>query len=123
MPRYRRYYSLTKPVFMNWIDLSDEKQLNRIKELSKDKAQLIFKHSTRCSISTMAKSRLERSVQPDTIDFYYLDLIKHRQLSQIIANDFAIYHESPQVLLIKNGACVYDESHSGIQMDEIIEQM
>jgi len=33
-----------------------------------------------------------------------------------------VSHESPQVLLIKNGNCVYDESHGGIQMEEIEEQ-
>ncbi len=108
---------------MNWIDLADEQQLNNIKELSTQKAQVIFKHSTRCSISSMAKSRLERSTQPNTIDFHYLDLIKHRKLSNKIADEFSVYHESPQVLLIKNGECIYDESHSGIQMDDLLEQI
>lgn len=107
---------------MKWIELNDEGQLNTIKELSKNKPQLIFKHSTRCSISSMAKGRLERSIQPDNIDFYYLDLIKNRQLSNKVAENFSVFHESPQVLLIKNGACVYDESHSGIMMDDIVEQ-
>lgn len=107
---------------MNWIDLTDEQQLNSLKELSKQKAQLIFKHSTRCAISSMAKNRLEKSSATNNVDFYYLDLVKHRQLSNKIAADFGVYHESPQVLLIKNGECIYDESHSGIQMEEIIEQ-
>jgi bacillithiol system protein YtxJ len=107
---------------MNWIDLNNEVQLETLKESSNLKPQLIFKHSTRCAVSSMAKSRLERTVQPDGIDFYYLDLIQHRALSQKISEAFQVYHESPQVLLIKNGECVYDESHSGIQMNEIIEQ-
>ena len=108
---------------MNWIPLTTADQLDRLKELSKQKAQLIFKHSTRCAISSMAKSRLDRSAQPENIDCHYLDLIKYRQLSAKIAEDFAVFHESPQVLLIKNGECVYDESHSGIQMSEIITQL
>lgn len=108
---------------MNWIDLTDEQQLDRLKELSNQKAQVIFKHSTRCAISSMAKSRLERSTPPEATDFYYLDLVKYRQLSNKIAETFAVYHESPQVLVIKNGDCIYDESHSGIQMDEIKEQI
>ena len=107
---------------MNWIDLTDEQQLNNLKELSAQKAQLIFKHSTRCGISSMVKSRLERSTPPDAVDFYYLDLIKHRQLSNKIAEDFSVYHQSPQVLLIKNGECIYEESQNGILMDDIIEQ-
>lgn len=107
---------------MNWIEITDEAQLTNVKDLSKAKPQLIFKHSTRCSISSMAKSRLERATAPEGIDFYYLDLIKHRNLSQKVAETFDVSHESPQVLLIKNGACIYDESHSGISMDEIVEQ-
>ena len=108
---------------MNWIILTDEQQLNNLKELSREKAQVIFKHSTRCASSSMAKARLERNTSPNDVDFYFLDLIRYRQLSNKIADIFAVSHESPQVLLIKNGACVYEESHSGIQMEDIIEQV
>jgi bacillithiol system protein YtxJ len=107
---------------MNWIEIVSEAQLTDVKQLSGTRPQLIFKHSTRCSISSMAKSRLERGTAPEGIDFYYLDLIKHRDISKKVAAVFDVSHESPQVLLIKNGECVYDESHSGITMDEIIEQ-
>lgn len=108
---------------MNWIDINNIQQLADIKELSKTRPQVIFKHSTRCSISTMAKSRLERNEQPENGDFYFLDLIKYRSISNEIAEEFAVTHESPQILLIKNTECVYDESHSGIQMDDIAEQI
>lgn len=107
---------------MNWIELNQESQLGEIIAQSKIKPQVIFKHSTRCSISSVAKNRLERSTVPDNVDFYFLDLIKDRAISNKIADIFAVFHESPQVLLIKNGECVYDESHSGISMDEIGEQ-
>lgn len=80
---------------------------------------MIFKHSTRCATSSMAKSRLERSEPPGITDFYFLDLIKYRDLSNRIAEDFNVHHASPQVLLIKNEICVYDESHNGIRMSEI----
>jgi bacillithiol system protein YtxJ len=69
----------------------------------------------------MAKGRLERSTQPDGIDFNYLDLIAHRNISSKIAEMFSVEHESPQILIIKNGECVYDESHNAISMDEIVE--
>ena len=108
---------------MNWIDLQHDRQLTELKELSKTRVQVIFKHSTRCSISSMAKNRLERNTQPDITDFYYLDLIKYRLLSNKIAADFSVQHQSPQVLLIKNMECVYEESHSGIDMDEIAAQI
>ena len=108
---------------MNWIDLTHVHQLTEIKALSQTRAQVIFKHSTRCATSSMALNRLERTIPPDQTDFYFLDLIRHRDISDMIATEFAVYHESPQVLIIKNMECVYDESHGGIQMDEITEQI
>ena len=68
----------------------------------------------------MAKSRLDRVAQPEGIDFYYLDLIAYRPVSNRIAEEFKVYHESPQVLLIKKGECSYDESHNGIDMNDIL---
>ncbi len=97
-------------------------QLEEIKEKSKIKPQVIFKHSTRCAISNMAKNRLERSEAPSDVDFYYLDLISHRNISNKLSEDFDVWHESPQVLIIVNGACVYDESHTAIRMDDIAER-
>ncbi|MBL7718084.1 MAG: bacillithiol system redox-active protein YtxJ [Flavipsychrobacter sp.] len=105
---------------MNWIPLTDEQQLETIKEESKTQPVVIFKHSTRCSISSMAKSRLEREQEPEQVKFYYLDLIAYRSLSNKIAEDFQVHHESPQVLLIKNGECTYEESHNGISMEDIV---
>lgn len=108
---------------MNWTPLTDEQQLETIKEESKSQPVVIFKHSTRCSISSMAKNRLDREDAPAGVRFYYLDLIAYRALSNKIAEVFQVHHESPQVLLIKNGECTYDESHNGINMNEIEEQV
>ncbi len=107
---------------MNWIALTEEAQLDQIKEQSKQQPVVIFKHSTRCSISDMAKGRLERKAVPENVQFYYLDLIRYRNISNDIVKVFGVRHESPQVLLIKNGECVYDESHNGISMEEIAEK-
>lgn len=108
---------------MNWIDLQTEEQLESIKQQSFTRPGVIFKHSTRCSISSMAKNRLDKSPLPDQADFYLLDLIKHRTLSNKIAEDFNVWHESPQILIIKDGKCIYDESHSGITMKDIQTQL
>ncbi len=104
---------------MNWINLDTEDQLEKIREKSTERPQVIFKHSTRCSTSALVKSRLERGEQPKDIDFYYLDLIRYRPLSNKVAEEFRVHHESPQILLIRDGKCIYDESHTGISMDEI----
>lgn len=105
---------------MDWINLQSEDQLQEIISNSSSKPQVIFKHSTRCSISSMAKNRLDKKDNPDGMDFYYLDLIRHRNISNKIASDFNVTHQSPQVLVINHGKCVYDESHSGIIMDDIV---
>lgn len=107
---------------MTWNELTDEAQLDAIKTQSTEMPVVIFKHSTRCSISSMAKSRLERSVAPESVAFYYLDLIRYRNISNKIAEVFHVHHESPQILLIRNGECTYDESHSGISMEDIAAQ-
>lgn len=107
----------------NWIDLKSEDQLKELIEKSQEKPQVIFKHSFRCGISSMAKNRLERSIAPANADFYFLDLITYRNLSDKISSTFNVYHESPQILLIKNGECVYDESHTSITMAEIEDQI
>jgi len=104
---------------MNWIPLQDEMQLEEIVADSNAVPQVIFKHSTRCAVSSMAKNRLERREAPNGINFYLLDLIRHRNLSNRIASDFGVSHQSPQVLVINNGKCIYNESHSGIIFEEI----
>lgn len=106
---------------MQWIELKDLDQLAEIRTLSFTQPQVIFKHSTRCAVSSMAKSRLERNQAPEGVDFYFLDLLKYRPVSDKVANEFNVWHESPQLILIDKGECVYDESHSGITMDELVE--
>jgi bacillithiol system protein YtxJ len=69
----------------------------------------------------MAKSRLERTPAPEGVNFYYLDLLKYRSISDQVATEFKVWHESPQLMLINNGECVYDESHTGINMAELVE--
>jgi len=108
---------------MNWIALTTEEQLSEIKELSNERPVVIFKHSTRCSISSMAKGRLDRETPPADVPFYYLDLIKYRSVSNKIAEVFGVHHESPQVLVLKKGECTYDESHNGISMEDIAKEV
>lgn len=106
---------------MNWYSLENESDLNRIKEKSFETPQVIFKHSTRCSISAMAKGRLDAAVKVEGLEFHYLDLIRFRDLSNEIAARFHVHHESPQTLLIKNGECILDQSHWEIRYEELAE--
>jgi bacillithiol system protein YtxJ len=107
---------------MDWKNLNSIDQLDAISADSYNIPQVLFKHSTRCSISSMALNRLESSTAPAGVEFYLLDLLQHRDISAAIAEKFKVHHESPQALVIINGECTYDKSHMGISMDEIIEQ-
>ena len=107
---------------MDWKNLTSIDQLDAIATKSFNLPQVLFKHSTRCSISSMALNRLETNTAPQGVDFYLLDLLQHRDISAAIAEKFKVHHESPQVLVIINGECTYDESHMGISMDEITAQ-
>jgi bacillithiol system protein YtxJ len=103
-----------------WNDFSDVKQLADLMELSHQKPVLIFKHSTRCSISGMSKNRLELYWETAAgIEPYYLDLLNHRNISDEIAKRFNVRHESPQVLLLKNGACIFNASHNEIDFNKL----
>lgn len=106
---------------IDWILLTEMSQLNEIKEESKTIPVLILKHSTRCSVSLMAKNALDQNwdIEPDKIKAYYLDLLKFRPISNQIIEEFNVQHQSPQILLIKNGVCDYTATHSAIDARSI----
>lgn len=108
---------------MNWKALTTVAQLDDIIETSKSTPVAIFKHSTRCSISSMAKYRLEGDWDFEEAKLipYYLDLIAHRDVSNAITDKFGVHHESPQILLIRDGECTYDASHLDISVNELHE--
>ena len=108
---------------MNWISLESAEQLSGIKQ--QQGYSIIFKHSTRCSISLMAKRRFEMDWKdiPDNLPVYFLDLIKYRDLSNQVSQDFRVYHQSPQMLLIKDGECVLDQSHGSISLEEALAEL
>jgi bacillithiol system protein YtxJ len=109
---------------MEFIPLNHIAQLDQIDKESIDAPVLLFKHSTRCSISSAALARMKKGwLNKATIKSYYLDLLTHRDISNEIAARYSIEHQSPQVLLIDKGKCVYTESHLAIQPSAILEQL
>ncbi len=108
---------------MSWIKLEETKQLQDIK--SNAGYSVIFKHSTRCSISMMAKKRVDMDLNdlPENVNSYFLDLIAHRDLSNQIAELFQVHHESPQLLLIKDGECILDQSHGDISIEDTLDSI
>lgn len=100
---------------MQWNNLETISQLDELVALSQAQAVVIFKHSTRCSISRMALKQFENEFDfADRVEPYFLDLISFREVSNEIAARFGVVHQSPQLILIKEGKAVYNVSHSDI---------
>lgn len=105
-----------------WQPLTQAEQLQDIVRESHEKPVLIFKHSTTCSISAAAKGKMERQWADAGLTdtkLYYLDLLRFRPISTEIAQKFGVRHESPQLLLIKDGECQYNASHMGIRLSDV----
>ncbi|MET2984149.1 bacillithiol system redox-active protein YtxJ [Aureibaculum conchae] len=99
---------------INWISLTEINQLDDIVKKSNSKYQAIFKHSTRCGISSGVLRQFERQEDTDEIDFYYLDLLSFRSISDEIATRFGVMHQSPQLIVLKDGVVVTQGSHYDI---------
>ena len=108
-----------------WRVLNNDISLDEIDVISEKTPVLLFKHSTRCSISHMAKGELDRNwdFSEEEIIPYYLDLLQYRSISNNITERYGVIHASPQILIIKNGKCIYNTSHSNISVDKIKKQI
>ncbi|TNE75483.1 MAG: bacillithiol system redox-active protein YtxJ [Bacteroidetes bacterium] len=106
---------------MKWIPLTSVEQLMQVAQTTHEKPVFLFKHSTRCSISAMAKNNLERnwSSGDELCNAYYLDLLQHRDVSNKIEEITGITHQSPQAIVLKGSEIIYDESHSAIDARRI----
>ncbi|MCG8576598.1 MAG: bacillithiol system redox-active protein YtxJ [Flavobacteriales bacterium] len=110
---------------LNWIKLNEVSQLDEIEKRSNEQPVIIFKHSTRCSISAMALNRVETNwqINPEEADVYFLDLLAYRPISNEIESKFGVEHQSPQVLVIKDGQCTYSASHNQIDPRTLKKQL
>ncbi|NNC84407.1 MAG: bacillithiol system redox-active protein YtxJ [Flavobacteriales bacterium] len=100
-----------------WTALRSLDQWEQIVKKSHDTPQLIFKHSTRCGVSRMVLREFEREWQGDH-PCYYLDLLAHRDVSNAIAESTGVLHQSPQIIILKEGKAIYDASHQSISAQE-----
>lgn len=99
-----------------WHVLNNREQLDKIVEESEDKPVAIFKHSTRCGISRAALKMFERNYElEDQVKLYFLDLLENRGISNEISERFKVQHESPQLIVVKNGEVVHHDSHHSIE--------
>lgn len=105
-----------KKSYLNWIPLTSLEQLDTIKEQSKTESVFIFKHSTRCGISSMVIKQFEKlfTEEHQFLKVYYLDLLNYRNISDEVGYSLQVMHQSPQLIVVKNGVAVYNASHYDI---------
>lgn len=99
---------------MEWHTLTSLSDLDHAEQRSADRTVVLFKHSTRCSVSMMAKRAFEQQWTAGNREAYLLDLIRHRDISNEIATRYGIHHESPQVVVLKASRPVFSTSHGSI---------
>lgn len=106
---------------VKFFTLDNMEQFDEIDEISQTKPVVLFKHSTRCSISRMALKQFdaEFNYPEEKIDWYLLDLLNHRDLSNEIASRYNVVHQSPQIVVIRNGKAVFNESHDSISAEDL----
>ena len=105
---------------VGWRQLSDLGQLNEMVAESNHKPVLIFKHSTRCGVSRMVLKQFENEFDlQEKITPYFLDLLEHRDISNEIASRFGVFHQSPQLIVIKDGTAVFNDSHGSIDASKL----
>ncbi|MCK5281694.1 MAG: bacillithiol system redox-active protein YtxJ [Cyclobacteriaceae bacterium] len=105
---------------MNWSRIDSEEALSEMINKSFDAPQVLFKHSSRCSISSLALNKMQ--IVSKNIDLYILDIIAHRDISNTVAQRFNVIHQSPQLLMIHHGKCIYNTSHLGISASVVERQ-
>jgi len=114
-----------KETYLSWTPLISVEEINTIREISKIQPILIFKHSTSCGISRMVMKQFESLFNGENkhLKVYYLDLLNFREVSSKLSEVFQVIHQSPQLLVIKNGISVYDKSHyeiTGVNLSKYI---
>lgn len=109
----------------NWITIQSAEDFHTLLERSTDQPQIIFKDSTTCGISAHAKERLKNGF--GLIDgkaaFHYLDLLALRPVSNLIAQELGVTHQSPQIIIIKNKKAIYTVSHHAIAPADITKHL
>lgn len=106
-----------------WKTIKSEEDLEKAIKESYENRVAIFKHSTSCFISKTVLKNFEKEIEnsdEQNLDFYFLDLLAFRPISNKIAEDFGIRHESPQLIVFENGKPINNASHQDISLSQIL---
>src|SRR5262245_54157320 len=108
---------------MHWIHLTDEDQLQKIVVRSQEKPQIVFKYSSCCPLSETIFQGLQKNRCPQQVDFHFLDLTDHADIAEKVSSIFQVSDLAPQILIIKDGECIFSESDAEICLEQIMEHV
>jgi bacillithiol system protein YtxJ len=108
-------------VSMNWKHLTSIDDLDTAIVSSENRTVVLFKHSTRCSISRMALKMFESDWDESLaeVDAHFLDLLEHRDISAAIAEKLGVSHQSPQMIVLQAGRSIHHANHSSIDAADV----
>ena len=116
-------YKSDKNSTENWNTLESLDHWNQLLDQSFQNAVVVFKHSTRCFISRSVLNNFEATGMnagtPQT--FYLLDLLSYRSVSDAITEHTLVEHQSPQIIVLKDGKTVFTASNDAISFDSVLE--
>ena len=97
------------------LQCQSEDDLQRMLQDSAVRPVVLLKHSTACPISRSAKREFDQfAANTEDVDCWVVLVIEQRPLSQLIARDAGVVHQSPQAILFINGRPVWNASHGRI---------
>lgn len=105
---------------IKWNQLEDTEAVDNVLKASSAKDQIVFKHSPRCSISVMALEKLEAAENIPDLDYYMIDVLNSRSVSLYLADKIDLIHQSPQLIQLREGACIMDKSHWEVDINSIL---
>ena len=108
---------------MHWIHLTDEDQLQKIIVRSQEKPQVIFKYTPGVYLSEIIFQRFQENCCPEHIDFHFLDVLVHANISEKVSGTFSVSHQCPQIIVVKDGECIFEASGAKISLEEIMEHV
>lgn len=110
-----------------WEELHNVEEYREAVQSSFSKPVLFFKHSTTCFISKTVLKNLEKQIKNsddrEKVDLVYLDLLHFRPISNLMANELDLIHQSPQAILLKNGEVKYHASHDSIDFEDALKAL
>lgn len=104
-------------------EIMTEADWKKVLEKSKEEPVFVFKHSTECPVSAGAAHRtntfISKETTQDTPNFYFVKVIERKPVSKTIEANMKVKHESPQLLLLKDGKALWNTSHENITAGRI----